>query len=96
MLRALYFDQPRSRHELAGVTGLSQASVSTVVGELISDGVVVEAGQVARTAAGRGSCCGVNPAYAAVVGIDVGETHVLVEVFELTLQRRRRTATPVV
>ena len=46
VLRALYFDQPRSRQELAGVTGLSQASVSNVVAELIADGVVVEAGQV--------------------------------------------------
>ena len=41
VLRALYLDGPRSRHELAEVTGLSQGSVSNVTGELIADGVVV-------------------------------------------------------
>nr|BFE55083.1 ROK family transcriptional regulator [Saccharothrix mutabilis subsp. capreolus] len=87
VLRALYFDQPRSRQELAGITGLSQASVSNVVGELIGDGVVVEAGQVDSDGGRPRVLLRVNPSFAAVVGVDVGETHVLVEVFDLTLRR---------
>ncbi|MFC6093633.1 ROK family transcriptional regulator [Saccharothrix lopnurensis] len=94
VLRALYFDQPRSRQELAGITGLSQASVSNVVGELISEGVVVEAGQVDSDGGRPRVLLRVNPAYAAVVGVDVGETHVLVEVFDLTLRRLAEATSP--
>jgi predicted NBD/HSP70 family sugar kinase len=94
VLRALYFDEPRSRQELAGITGLSQASVSNVVGELISEGVVVEAGQVDSDGGRPRVLLRVNPAYAAVVGVDVGETHVLVEVFDLTLRRLAEATSP--
>ncbi|QFZ24026.1 ROK family transcriptional regulator [Saccharothrix syringae] len=94
VLRALYFDEPRSRQELAGSTGLSQASVSNVVGELISEGVVVEAGQVDSDGGRPRVLLRVNPAHTAVVGVDVGETHVLVEVFDLTLRRRAEATFP--
>ncbi|WP_447005783.1 ROK family protein [Saccharothrix isguenensis] len=94
VLRALYFDEPRSRQDIAGVTGLSQASVSTVVAELISDGVVVEAGQVDSDGGRPRVLLRVNPAFAAVVGVDVGETHVLVEVFDLTLRRLAEATFP--
>ncbi|NUU22538.1 MAG: ROK family transcriptional regulator [Streptomycetaceae bacterium] len=94
VLRALYFDQPRSRQELAGLTGLSQASVSNVVAELISDGVVVEAGQVDSDGGRPRVLLRVNPAHAAVVGVDVGETHVLVEVFDVTLRRLAEATFP--
>ncbi|MBP2340999.1 putative NBD/HSP70 family sugar kinase [Saccharothrix coeruleofusca] len=94
VLRTLYFDQPRSRQELAGLTGLSQASVSTVVGELIIDGVVVEAGQVESDGGRPRVLLRVNPHHAAVVGVDVGETRVLVEVFDLTLERLAEATFP--
>ncbi|MCC8245212.1 ROK family transcriptional regulator [Saccharothrix luteola] len=94
VLRALYFDQPRSRQELAGATGLSQASVSNVVAELMADGVVVEAGQVDSDGGRPRVLLRVDPGHAAVVGVDVGETHVLVEVFDLTLQRLAEATFP--
>jgi predicted NBD/HSP70 family sugar kinase len=87
VLRALYFDGPRSRHELAEATGLSQASVSNVVGELIADAVVVEAGLVDSDGGRPRALLRVNPARAVVVGVDVGETYVRVEAFDLTLRR---------
>jgi biotin operon repressor len=46
LLWSLYFSQPRSRQELGDATGLSQASVSNVVRELLDDGIAVEAGSV--------------------------------------------------
>src|SRR5258708_12982757 len=46
LLSSLYFDQPRSRQDLSEATGLSPASVSNVVRELIHEGIVVEAGSV--------------------------------------------------
>ncbi|GAA2697612.1 MULTISPECIES: ROK family transcriptional regulator [Actinosynnema] len=87
VLRTLYFDRPRSRQEIATLTGLSQASVSTVVGELIAEGTVVEAGQVESDGGRPRVLLRVNPARGVVVGVDVGETHVLVEAFDLTLER---------
>ncbi|ACU34827.1 ROK family transcriptional regulator [Actinosynnema pretiosum subsp. pretiosum] len=87
VLRTLYFDRPRSRQEIAGLTGLSQASVSTVVGELIGEGTVVEAGQVESDGGRPRVLLRVDPARGVVVGVDVGETHVLVEAFDLTLER---------
>ncbi|CCH28281.1 ROK family transcriptional regulator [Actinosynnema sp. NPDC047251] len=95
VLRTLYFDQPRSRQELAVATGLSQASVSTVVGELLAEGLVVEAGQVESDGGRPRVLLRVNPGFAAVVGVDVGETHVLVEVFDLTLERLAESRSPV-
>jgi predicted NBD/HSP70 family sugar kinase len=94
VLRRLYFDGQFSRHELAGATGLSQASVSNVVGELVDDQVVVEAGLVGSDGGRPRVLLRVNPDAACVVGVDVGETHVLVEVFDLTLQRLAVTTFP--
>ena len=46
LLSALYLTDARSRQELGSATGLSQASVSNVVAELLDEGLVVEAGVV--------------------------------------------------
>ena len=94
LLRRLYFDGPLTRQELGRQTGLSQASVSNVVAELIADGVVVEAGQVDSDGGRPRVLLRVNPAHAAVVGVDVGETHVLVEAFDLTLHRLAEATFP--
>ncbi|MCP9976663.1 MarR family transcriptional regulator [Actinomadura madurae] len=56
LLRRLYFDGPLSRQDLARETGLSPASVSNVVSELIEAGLVVEAGSVESDGGGR-ACC---------------------------------------
>jgi DNA-binding transcriptional regulator LsrR (DeoR family) len=39
LLYKIYLDGPLSRHELAQMTSLSQASVSNLVGEMISEGI---------------------------------------------------------
>src|ERR1700759_1189011 len=44
LLWSLYFDQPCSRQDLSAATGLSSASVSNVIRELIAEGIVIEAG----------------------------------------------------
>jgi predicted NBD/HSP70 family sugar kinase len=94
VLRHLYFDGPRSRQELAAATGLSQASVSNVAGELLDDGVLAEAGLVESDGGRPRVLLRVDPGHAAVAGVDVGETHVLVEVFDLTLTRLAMTTFP--
>lgn len=85
LLRALYFDAPTSRQALGVATGLSPASVSNVVNELIDAGMVVEAGAVNSDGGRPRTLIEVNRDYGHVVGIDIGETHVRVEMFDLTL-----------
>jgi predicted NBD/HSP70 family sugar kinase len=87
LLSTLFFDGPLSRHELSGSTGLSAATVSNVVAELLEDGLVAEAGLVESDGGRPRVLLRVNPAYGHVVGIDVGETGVLMEVFDLAMTR---------
>ncbi|KAA2255976.1 ROK family transcriptional regulator [Solihabitans fulvus] len=94
LLRQLYFTGPCSRQELGGATGLSQASVSNVVGELIEDGVVVEAGSVDSDGGRPRILLRVDPTQAYVIGVDVGETWVRVELFDLALTELAKATHP--
>jgi biotin operon repressor len=74
VLWSLYLGQPRSRPELCAATGLSAASVTNVIRELIDQGIVVETG-LAESDGGRPRALpGMNPEYGCVVGVDIGET----------------------
>jgi predicted NBD/HSP70 family sugar kinase len=94
LLSTLFFDGPLSRHELVGITGLSAATVSNVVGEMIDDGLVVEAGLVESDGGRPRVLLRVSPAYGNVVGIDVGETGVTMELFDLSMTRLARVDRP--
>lgn len=85
LLTRLYRDGPLSRHELVQSTALSQASVSNLVGELIDEGVVEEAGQVESDGGRPRVLLRVAPGFGYVVGADVGETRVQVELFDLAM-----------
>ncbi|GAA0621518.1 ROK family transcriptional regulator [Kutzneria viridogrisea] len=87
LLTKLYFDGPLSRHELSGATGLSAATVSNVTGELVEDRLVVEAGLVESDGGRPRVLLRVDPGYAHVIGIDLGETGVKVELFDLAMNR---------
>jgi predicted NBD/HSP70 family sugar kinase len=88
LLSTLFFEGPLSRHELGQRTGLSAATVSNVVGELVDDRLVVEAGQVESDGGRPRVLLRVNPGYANVIGIDVGETGVKMELFDLGMTRQ--------
>src|SRR5437870_1107180 len=85
LLSTLYLADPQSRQDLSQVTGLSQGTVSNVVGELIDEGLVVEAGMVDSDGGRPRTLLRVNPGYRYVVGVDVGETRVRTEVFDLSM-----------
>ncbi len=87
LLSKLFFDGPRSRLELSQLTGLSSATVSTVTAELIDDRLVVEAGQVESNGGRPRVLLRVDPTYGYVIGVDVGETGVTVELFDLSMRR---------
>ena len=90
VLLRLYFDGPLSRQELSRLTGLSPATVSNVVGELIESGVVAEAGALDSSGGRPRVLLRVNPSYARVIGVDVGETRVRVELFDLGMRELAR------
>ncbi|MEU6082733.1 ROK family protein [Streptomyces sp. NPDC047108] len=85
LLRHLYFEGPLSRQELGPVTGLSSGSVSNVVGELVADGLVEEAGSAASDGGRPRTLLRVAPGSGRLVGVDVGETRVRVGLFDLAL-----------
>ena len=94
LLRHLYFEGPLSRQELGRDTGLSAGSISNVVGELIADGMVEEAGAVESDGGRPRILLQVSAGYGYVVGVDVGETRVRVELFDLALTERASADLP--
>jgi predicted NBD/HSP70 family sugar kinase len=94
LLRHLYFEGPLSRQELGRDTGLSAGSISNVVGELIADGMVEEAGAVESDGGRPRILLQVSAGFGYVVGVDVGETRVRVELFDLALTERASADLP--
>ncbi|MEU6383770.1 ROK family transcriptional regulator [Streptomyces bauhiniae] len=94
VLHRLYFDGPLSRFELGPATGLSSGSVSNVVADLIADGLVEEAGSVDSDGGRPRTLLRVAPHSGQMIGVDVGETRVRVELFDLALTELARADRP--
>ncbi|MER6410014.1 ROK family protein [Streptomyces humidus] len=94
VLQRLYFDGPLSRFELGPVTGLSSGSVSNVVADLVADGLVEEAGSVDSDGGRPRTLLRVAPGSGHLIGVDVGETRVRIELFDLTLTELARAERP--
>ena len=94
LLRHLYFHDQVSRQDLSRATGLSTASVSNVVAEMIDAGIVVEAGAVESEGGRPRILLEVDASRFQVIGVDVGETHVRVERFDLALNELARADIP--
>ncbi|MGH3714544.1 MAG: ROK family protein [Micromonosporaceae bacterium] len=85
VLTKLFRDGPLSRHELAQSTALSQATVSNLAGELLTEGLIEEAGAVESDGGRPRTLLRVAPEYRYLVGVDVGETRTQVELFDLSM-----------
>jgi predicted NBD/HSP70 family sugar kinase len=85
-LLALYLRGAMTRAEIGEATNVSIATVSNVVGELLAQGVVMEAGADQSDGGRPRGLLKINPDYGYVVGVDVGETGVLVELFDLQMR----------
>lgn len=86
ILTSIYRSGPLSRFELVRETSLSAASVSNLVGELLEEGVVEEAGSVESDGGRPRVLLRVAPGFGAVAGAEVGETRVRVELFDLAMK----------
>ncbi|WP_372350087.1 ROK family protein [Streptomyces sp. KL116D] len=94
VLSKLYFDGPLSRQELGPLTALSSGSISNVVAELVADGLLEEAGSVDSDGGRPRTLLRVAPGSGHLVGVDVGETRVRVELFDLALSELARVDAP--
>ncbi|WP_079023404.1 ROK family transcriptional regulator [Streptomyces odonnellii] len=91
VVQRLYFDGPLSRQELGPATGLSSGSISNVVAELAAEGLLEEAGVVDSDGGRPRTLLRVAPGGGLLIGIDIGETRVRVELFDLSLTELART-----
>ncbi|MGW6057011.1 ROK family transcriptional regulator [Streptomyces sp. NPDC055189] len=94
VLQRLYFEGPMSRFTLGPATGLSSGSISNVVAELVTEGWVEEAGSVESDGGRPRTLLRVAPGRGQLIGVDVGETRVRVELFDLSLSELARTERP--
>ncbi len=92
LLRRIYSGGPISRFELSRSTGLSPATVTNVTAELLSEGIITESGSEESDGGRPRTLLSINPAHGRFVGIDVGETHIQIGLFDVAL-RRLATAT---
>ncbi|MDP9794646.1 putative NBD/HSP70 family sugar kinase [Catenuloplanes nepalensis] len=95
LLSNLYRSGPVSRHELAQTTALSQASVSNLIGEMVAEGLVEEAGSVDSDGGRPRILLRVAPGFGHVIGADVGETRVQVELFDLAMTPLAKAEFPI-
>jgi len=94
ILWSLYLGQAHSRQELSAATGLSAASVTNVIRELLHEGIVIETGLAGSDGGRPRAMLGMNPEYGYVIGVDIGETRTRVELFDLTMTERARAQYP--
>ncbi len=86
----VFLHGPLTRQEVGTRAGLSPATVSNLVADLTTEGVVVEVGLEDSNGGRPRGLLEVNPGYGYVIGVDVGETAFLVELFDFGLNVRAR------
>ncbi|MGN6127101.1 MAG: ROK family transcriptional regulator [Humibacter sp.] len=82
----LYLHGPLTYQELASASGVSLATVSNVVGDLLRTGAVVEVGSEGSNGGRPRGLFNIRADHGYVVGVDVGETAVMVELFDLGMR----------
>src|SRR5581483_9778557 len=86
VLRPLFLGGPENRVSLAQLTGLSSGSITNVTADLLDEGLIVEAGLEESDGGRPRVLLEVNPDFGAVIGVDVGETGIKVEGFDLQMR----------
>src|ERR1022692_3866068 len=94
VLWSLYFSRPGSRQDLSAATGLSPASVTNVVRELLEAGIVIEAGSEDPGGGRPRVLLDITPDSGSVIGVDIGEPRIRVEFFNLAMTERAKAEYP--
>jgi predicted NBD/HSP70 family sugar kinase len=87
VLRTVYVHGTVTRAHISTETGLSPATVTTLVGELVDEGVLREAGQISSQGGRPTATFQANPQRGALLAVDVAETYVRVDLFDTSLDR---------
>ncbi|MBO0812233.1 MAG: ROK family transcriptional regulator [Microlunatus sp.] len=95
VLRAFYASQTASRQDLVRDTGLSFATVSNLIKELLAAGIIVEASREDSGGGRPRARLRLAPERGLLVGVDASETYVHVDVFDLAMQRVTRHEHPI-
>src|ERR1700689_4940822 len=94
VLWSLHFSRPSSRQDLSAATGLSVASVTSVVRELLDEGIVTEVGWENSDGGRPALLLDLHPDYGYVIGVDIGETRIRIDLFDLTMTERAKAEDP--
>jgi predicted NBD/HSP70 family sugar kinase len=86
VLRQLFLAGPLNRVDLARLTGLSSGSVTNVTAALLEERQIVEVGLEESDGGRPRVLLDVNPEFGAVIGVDVGETGIRIEGFDLQMR----------
>lgn len=96
ILRHLCFNGSMSRMEISTQTELSPGTVTNVISELLQSGVLIEKG-LEESAGGRPrTIVDINAQYGYFIGVDLGETQVALELFDLKMHKIGTALEPVV
>lgn len=84
----LYLNGPLTYQGVARAAGVSLATVSNVMSDLVRTGCVAEVGSEESNGGRPRGLFHINPDFGHVIGVDVGETAVMVELFDLGMHVR--------
>lgn len=94
ILQTLLTEKVLSRIELANQTGLSPSTITALVGELLTEGIVQESGLRAATAGRSRAGLTICADYGRMVVVDIGRSHAALYIYDMALHCVFRTALP--
>jgi predicted NBD/HSP70 family sugar kinase len=86
VLWPLFLEGPLTRVVLARLTGLSSGTVTNVTAALLEEGLIAEVGLEESDGGRPRVLLQVNPEFGATVGVEIGETGIRVEAFDLRMR----------
>ena len=86
LLRPLFLEGPLNRISLGQLTGLSSGSITSLTSALLEEGLILEVGLEQSDGGRPRVLLQVNPEFGYVIGVEIGETGVRVEGFDLRLR----------
>jgi len=89
VFRYLYTGGPMSRLDLSQLSGLSAGTIANVIAELLAENLVLEAGFEASEGGRPRTILTLNMEYGYFLGGEIGETEIIIELFDLKLTKRK-------
>lgn len=90
----LYTEGPMSRMELSQLSGLSAGTIANVVAELLAEELVQEAGFEASEGGRPRTILTLNMEYGYFIGGEIGETEMIIDLFDVKLQKLNSVVYP--